>query len=244
MMKPIQKNKLVVCIQAFFIVTILLVTGCSTDTPSQNQEPVQNLSPKQVLDDLIAGNKRFLSNSPLHRNDLQIKGAEAAKLGQSPKIVILACMDSRSIPEIVFDQSVGDIFTLRVAGNIVNKAMVGSIEYATKYAGAKLIVVLGHTKCGAVEAACQGIRDGNLSAIIDVIEPAVQDVSSQSEKNCDDNAFVTKLARQNVYNMMQLILKESPVVADMIARKELAIVGGMHDLRSGVVNFDFIDQSL
>jgi len=240
MIATIQKSKFVVCIKIFFLSIILMITGCFPDKSSlRNQETQQNLSPQQVLENLIAGNKRFLSNTPLHRGDLQIKSAQASKLGQFPKAVVLACMDSRSIPEIIFDLSVGDIFTLRVAGNIVNKEMVGSIEYATKYAGAKLIVVMGHMQCGAVEAACKGIKDGNLSYIIDAITPAVNDIASQSAKDCDDTSFVTKIAWQNVRNMIQLILQESPVIAEMVARKEIAIVGAMHDLALGVVNFDF-----
>ncbi len=243
-MKIIPKNKHILYTTIFFL-SIILLPGCFSDNkPSLlDQETQQNLTPKQVLDNLIAGNKRFLANAPLHRADLQMKGAKASKMGQFPKAVILACMDSRSIPEIVFDQSVGDIFTLRVAGNIVNKAMLGSIEYGTKYAGAKLIVVMGHTQCGAVEAACKGIREGNLPSIIDVITPAVTKIASYEKKDCSNTTFVTQIARQNVHNMMQMITKESPVIAQLVANKKVAIVGAMHDLASGVVTFDFTESN-
>ena len=237
------QNKFSLLLRTSLLFIILVMPGCTPDKSTLlDHETQQNMSPDQVLHNLIAGNKRFISNTPLHRSNLQIKGAKASEVGQFPKAVILACMDSRSIPEIIFDVSVGDIFTLRVAGNIVTEAMIGSMEYGTKYAGAKLIVVLGHTQCGAVQAACKGVKAGNLPYVINPIVPAVDTIASRStSKNCDEDSFVTQIALQNVHNMMQLIIQKSPVIKELIASKEVAIVGALHDLASGVVKFEFTE---
>ena len=140
-------------------------------------------------------------------------------------------MDSRSIPEIVFDQSIGDIFALRIAGNIVNKEILASMEYGTKYAGAKLIVIMGHTQCGAVEAVHKGVRGGSLSPIIDIIRVAQE----QKPESSIDN-----LALRNVDNMVQRVVEESAVIREMVANKEVVLVGALYDLESGVVKFSSI----
>jgi len=198
------------------------------------------LTPDKVLQDLMEGNKRFCSGNKKHRASLVQLSQQASQQGQFPKAVILACMDSRSIPELVFDQSIADIFTLRVAGNVVNDDMVASIEYATKIVGAKLIVIMGHTKCGAIKAACSGGATGNIKALVANIKPAVAEVKEQSadtQLDCADDATIKKIAIQNVRNMKARLTKDSAVVRELIANGSVKLVGALHDLDTGVVTF-------
>ncbi|MBT4855920.1 carbonic anhydrase [bacterium] len=190
----------------------------------------------QVLEDLIEGNKRFCSNTPLNRESLQKLGAQASKVGQFPKAIVLSCMDSRSIPEIVFDQSIGDILTLRVAGNVVNKDILASIEYAIKHVGVKLIVIMGHTGCGAIATALEGTQGENLSHLLGAILPAVKAQASQSNQ---EGSIVTDITLQHVQNMVERSVEESSVLRDMITQKKVNIVGALHDLESGSVGFKY-----
>ncbi len=236
------QNRLLLLKSTFFLFSLLLITGCTSEKLGLlDQETQQAMSPEQVMKNLIAGNERFRANTPRQRKSLQLMGAKASERGQFPKAVILACMDSRSIPAIIFDQSIADIFTLSVAGNVVNNDMLASMEYATKYVGVKLIVIMGHTHCGAIVSACTGVQGGNLSYVLDAIQPAVKAVvdKSKREQACDDTAVITNIALQNVENMMQLVMQGSPIIRDMIARKEIALVGALHDLESGIVSFKF-----
>lgn len=204
-----------------------------------DEEQQQNMSPKQVLQDLIDGNKRFYTNKPLKRKSLMIKSQQASEWGQFPKAVILACMDSRSIPELTFDQTIADIFTLRVAGNVVNQEILASLEYATKHSGAKVIVVMGHTQCGAIKAVCAGGLSDNLVSLERAIEPAVATIRKENEQfNCSDSETITAIAWQNVRNMMQAVLKGSPVIKELVAQGSVKLVGALHDLESGVVTFE------
>ena len=201
----------------------------------------RKITPDQALKDLIAGNKRFCAHSSKICSSLLKLSKKASKRGQFPKAVILACMDSRSIPEFIFDQSIADIFTLRVAGNVVNDDIFESMEFATKYAGAKLIVVMGHTQCGAIKAACECVTSGNLKSLVEAIRPAVAHVKKQNSDeqiDCNDDATLKAVALQNVRNMKAHIIEKSPVIREMLEKGEIRLVGALHDLRSGVVTFE------
>jgi len=238
------KNKVhrFVIIRSICLFSLLILAGCDSEKRGVlDQKTQQAMSPEQVLQSLIAGNERFRESEPLNRGSLQELGMQASEMGQFPKAVILSCMDSRSIPEIVFDQSVADIFTLRVAGNVVNKDILASMEFATKYSGSKLIVIMGHTQCGAIVSACRGIEDGNLKYLLNEIQPAVKDIlhTSDHEGACDNTEIITNITLQNVENMMQQVLEGSQIIKEMISRGEIAMVGALHDLYSGTVSFKF-----
>jgi carbonic anhydrase len=206
-----------------------------------NKEQQKDMSPNQVLQDLIDGNKRFYSNTPLKRESLVAKSQKASVHGQFPKAVILACMDSRSIPEITFDQTIGDLFTLRVAGNVVNKDMLASLEFATKHSGSKVIVVMGHTQCGAIKAVCEGNLSGNLESLAHAIEPAIAIIQKQNpgqQLDCTNDLITKNIALQNVRNMIALVIKGSPVIRELISQGSIKIIGALHDLSSGVVTFE------
>lgn len=205
------------------------------------EEQQKSMTPDQVLQDLMNGNKRFYSNTLLRRQSLVVKSQKAGEWGQFPKAVILACMDSRSIPEIVFDQTIADIFTLRVAGNVVNDDMLASLEYATKHSGAKVIVIMGHTQCGAIKAACAREMVGNLKYLDHTIELAIATVQKQSSNkrlDCSDSTVINEIAMQNVRNMMRRVMKGSPVIKELISQGSVKMVGALHDLETGVVTFE------
>jgi carbonic anhydrase len=150
-------------------------------------------------------------------------------------------MDSRSIPEIVFDQTVADIFTLRIAGNVVNQDILASLEYATKHSGAKVIVIMGHTQCGAIEAVCKGGLKGNLESLARAIQPAVAMLQKQSpnkQLDCNDEVMIKNIAMQNVRNMMTRVIKGSTVIKELISQGSVKLIGALHDLNSGVVTFE------
>ena len=165
----------------------------------------------------------------------------AKNQGQFPKAVVLACMDSRSVPEIIFDQSIADIFTLRVAGNIVNNDMLASLEYATKYSGSKLIVIMGHTHCSAIKAVCEGNLIGNLQSLACAIDPAVKTVKKQNQDkqlDCNDNNTTKDITLQNVRNMISRVIKGSDIIQALLTKGTIKIVGALHDLESGIVTFE------
>lgn len=195
----------------------------------------------QVLQDLIDGNKRFYSKTLIERPCLLTLSKQVSKEGQFPKVVVLACMDSRSIPEIVFDQSIGDMFTLRVAGNVVSDHMLASMEFATQYAGAKVILIMGHTQCNAIKIACEGMAGGNIESLVATIEPAIATVREQSgsaQLDCNDGATLKKVALQNVHNMKARVLKENAVIQELLSKGEIIVVGALHDLETGIVTFE------
>jgi carbonic anhydrase len=232
----------------FLIVGIIVFLSSCYTKESQifDQEQQKNISPDQVIQDLIDGNKRFYSNKPLKRSSLVIKSQKASEWGQFPKAVILACMDSRSIPEIVFDQTVADVFTLRVAGNVVNDDMLASLEYATKYSGAKVIVIMGHTQCGAIKAACAGQMTGNLKSLDQTIELAIATIQEQMPNeplDCTNAVIVKNIAIQNVRNMIMRVIERSDVIRELIAQGSIKMVGALHDLESGVVTFEEMIES-
>ena len=194
------------------------------------------ITPTMALNLLKDGNKRFVNNLKINRNLLQ--QANDTSDGQHPFAVILSCIDSRTSAELIFDQGLGDIFSVRIAGNIVNEDSLGSMEFGCKVAGAKIIVVLGHTKCGAVKGACDNVTLGNLTGLIEKIKPAVdQEMSTTNNRNSSNSTFVENVAELNVSLSVKNILLKSPIIAEMVKNEEITIVGGVHDISSGEVKF-------
>ena len=194
------------------------------------------ITPKMALQLLEEGNKRFVSNLKVNRNLLQ--QANETSDGQHPFAVILSCIDSRTSAELIFDQGLGDVFSVRIAGNILNEDILGSMEFACKVAGSKIIVVLGHTKCGAVKGACDHVEMGNLTALLTKIRPAVEDELTTKENRTSGNAeFVEKVSTINVKRTVKSIMQRSPILKEMIESGQIGIVGGTHDITTGEVNF-------
>lgn len=194
------------------------------------------LTPQMALDVLRKGNERFVNNLKANRNLLQ--QVNETSDGQHPLAIVLSCIDSRTSAELIFDQGLGDIFSCRIAGNILNDDILGSMEFACKVAGAKAIVVLGHTRCGAIKGACDGVRLGNLTTLLEKIEEAVAlETGTATDRNSQNTAFVERVAELNVLLVKRKIMKQSPLLAAMVAGSEIAIVGGMYDVESGAVTF-------
>lgn len=205
---------------------------------AQTKESQATMTPEKSLQALKEGNTRFQNNLKADRNLLE--QVNATGNGQFPFATILSCIDSRVSAELVFDQGVGDIFSVRVAGNFVNEDILGSIEFACKLAGTKLVVVLGHTSCGAVKGACDDVKMGNLTTLLAKIKPAVSAVvepKDESQRNSKNSKFVDNVAEKNVHFTMDNIRKESPVLEEMEKNGELQIIGAMYDVHSGAVAF-------
>ena len=193
------------------------------------KEMQDKITPSMALELLKDGNKRFVSNLKVNRNLLQ--QANETSDGQHPFAVILSCIDSRTSAELIFDQGLGDIFSVRIAGNIVNEDILGSMEFACKVAGSKFIVVLGHTKCGAVKGACDHVEMGNLTSLLSKIRPAVDDEKSTSEnRNSQNDIFVENVAAINVKRTVKAIMERSAILNEMIATKQIGIAGGIHNI--------------
>jgi carbonic anhydrase len=192
----------------------------------------EQITPTSALQMLIDGNARFVQNKMIQR-DLQEQITDTST-GQFPFAAILSCIDSRVPAEIVFDQGLGDVFSARVAGNIVNEDVLGSIEYACKVAGSRIVVVMGHTKCGAVTAACNNVELGNITALLSKIKPAV--VSASKGKLMNDET-IELVSVQNVRLSMQNIREESPILAEMEQEGDILIVGAVYNVSSGEISF-------
>jgi carbonic anhydrase len=194
------------------------------------------ITPAMAINILKDGNKRFMNNLKANRNLLQ--QANETSDGQHPFAIILSCIDSRTSAELIFDQGLGDIFSVRIAGNIVNEDILGSMEFACKVAGSKIIAVLGHTKCGAIKGACDHVEMGNLTALLSKIQPAVYDEKTEINKRDSSNDdFVEKVTSINVKRMVKSIMERSPILKEMIENGEIGIVGGVHDITTGEVTF-------
>ncbi|MEH6307777.1 carbonic anhydrase family protein [Olivibacter sp. CPCC 100613] len=200
------------------------------------KEDQQSITPQMALNLLSEGNKRFVNNLKINRNLLQ--QANETSDGQHPFAVILSCIDSRTSAELIFDQGLGDIFSVRIAGNVVNEDILGSMEFGCKVAGAKIIVVLGHTRCGAIKGACDHVEMGNLTALLSKIRPAVDDEQTIKEnRNATNSEFVEKVAAINVNRSVKSIMERSPILKEMIEAGQIGIVGGIHDITTGIVAF-------
>ena len=194
------------------------------------------LSPEQALEMLREGNQRFVDGEMLERD--YAEQVEATATGQYPYGVVLGCIDSRVPPEIVFDQGIGDIFAPRIAGNFVNTDILGSMEFATAVAGSKVVVVLGHTSCGAVKGTCDDVELGNLTHTLSNIAPAVYAVKGhEGARNSKNAAFVQAVAEANVHHTVQNILDRSPVMKGLVDEGKLLVVGAMHDVATGEVTW-------
>ena len=200
------------------------------------KEMRDSITPLAAIELLKKGNERFVNNLKINRNLLQ--QVNETSDGQHPFAVILSCIDSRTSAELIFDQGLGDVFSVRIAGNIQNPDILGSIEFGCKVAGAKIVVVLGHTKCGAVKGACDQVKMGNLTTLLEKLQPAVDgEKSTTSERNASNSEFVEKVASLNVKITQKQILKNSPILKEMIEKGEIALVGGMYDVETGIVDF-------
>jgi len=194
------------------------------------------MTPQQALAELRAGNARFVAGHPLKRNlPMDVK---ATASGQYPFAVVLSCVDSRQPIEIVLDQGIGDVFSARVAGNVLNDDILGSMEFACRVSGAKLIAVIGHSNCGAIKGAVDDVQLGNLTGLLAKIKPAVDAVPTEVQPRTSKNLeFVDKVAEANVRLVMQQIRERSTILREMIDQGQIGLVGGMYDLSTGEVHF-------
>ncbi|HHJ50437.1 MAG TPA: carbonic anhydrase [Phaeodactylibacter sp.] len=203
----------------------------------QTAETQAQITPAMAIDILQRGNERFVENRRLER-DLGWQVNKTAK-GQYPFAIILSCIDSRVPTEIIFDQGIGDIFNARIAGNVVSEDVLGSMEFACKLAGSKLIVVMGHTSCGAIKGACDSVQLGNLTKLLEKIAPAVKATESAEEedRSSGNEAFVNRVAVKNVELTIQNIHQQSPILHKLYREGKIDIVPAMYDVASGKVNF-------
>lgn len=237
-----------------FITTLCLATGCQSPKPAEQpaahegsgdaamhrpvptKESQQAMSPQDALADLKAGNARFVAGqSQVH--DLPAK-VRATASGQYPFAVILSCLDSRMSVEMIFDQSIGEVFNARVAGNVLNDDILGSLEFACKASGAKLIVVLGHSSCGAIKGAVDDVKLGSLTGLLNRIKPAIAQVPDEVQPRTSKNdEFVQKVAEANVRLVVHQIREQSPILREMLEQGQIGLVAGMYDLSTGKVDF-------
>ncbi|MCL7762133.1 carbonic anhydrase family protein [Polaribacter sp. Z014] len=205
---------------------------------AHTRETQATMTPKKALDFLKEGNQRFQNNLKVNRNLLE--QVNDTSDGQFPFATILSCIDSRVSAELIFDQGFGDVFSVRIAGNFVNEDILGSMEFACKLAGTKVIVVLGHTACGAIKGACDNAKLGNLTALINKIKPAVNAViepKDPSLRNSSNLEFVNEVSDKNVHMTIDNIRSQSPVLKEMEDDGEITIVGAMYDIKDGLVTF-------
>lgn len=205
---------------------------------AHTRETQATMTPEKSLRFLKEGNLRFQNNLKVNRNLLE--QVNDTSDGQFPFATILSCIDSRLSAELIFDQGFGDVFSIRIAGNFVNTDILGSMEFACKLAGTELIVVLGHTSCGAVKGACDDAKLGNLTSMLANIKPAVEAIKEPEDINLRNSSnidFVDSVAAKNVLLTIERIVKESPVLAEMQNKGEIKIVGAMYDINTGAVDF-------
>jgi carbonic anhydrase len=206
-------------------------------SPIHNTQPIpKDLSPEEAIKILRKGNFRFVNNLKVNRDLLEL--VNETKDNQWPFAAILSCMDSRTSAELIFDLGLGDIFSIRIAGNIVSEGILGSLEYATAVVGSRLIVVLGHTGCGAIKGACDNVQMGNITSVLDKIQTSVRTESSVTENRTGDNPeFVNAVARLNVQNSVNKILEQSPIIKKLVDDGKVAIVPAMYNVSTGMVTF-------
>jgi carbonic anhydrase len=211
-------------------------TNDSPTFTTMSSDLQESLTPIEILQRFKNGNKRFLEGKMLHRDYL--KQVDITAAGQHPFAIVLSCIDSRKPTEIIFDKGIGDLFNARIAGNFVNTDILGSIEYACKVSGAKLILVIGHTDCGAIKSACNDVRLGNITALLANIKPAVNSVKGfNNERNSKNAAFVQAVAKENVLLAKAKILKQSSIIKEMVKKNQVIIACGMYSVKTGAVEF-------
>ena len=237
--KFINTGKLQGFVKMTLLIATLLAAGCaamphaSMPTSKSQQSAI---TPAQALEQLEAGNARFVAGKMEHHNWPQQRAATAA--GQYPFAVVLSCIDSRVSGEIIFDQGFGDIFNARIAGNVLDDEILGSMEFACKVAGAKLIAVVGHSHCGAVKGACSGAQLGHLTGLLEKIQPSVAEAKAKLPGiAATDGKFIEEVAELNVHHVLQQIREQSPVLRELIDSGQIGLVGGIYDLDSGKVQF-------
>lgn len=203
---------------------------------THTKETQEVLTPDLIIDILKKGNERFVNNIKAHRNLLEQVNETSS--GQYPFAAILSCIDSRTSAELIFDQGLGDIFSIRIAGNILNEDILGSMEFACKIAGSKLIVVLGHTNCGAIIGACDNVKIGHITSLIDKIKPSIEiETQTVNERNGKNIKFVENVSVNNVILTVEGIRRRSPILSVMENDKQIKIIGGMYDVETGKVKF-------
>jgi len=202
---------------------------------TQTKEIQTSLTPHQAYEILVEGNRRFVNNLRFNRNLLQ--QVNETSEGQHPFAIVLSCIDSRTSAELIFDQGLGDIFSARLAGNVVNEDVLGSMEFACQVAGAKLVVVLGHTKCGAVKGACNHVTLGHLTGLLGKITPAMYDVESSAGTDLDPGEFEEAVTAANVTYQLRSILERSPILEHLYQEGKIGLAGGLYSVDSGEVTF-------
>lgn len=227
-------------LKVFFAASvILMLQSCSSSKAIETVYTAaqqQALTPDIVLQNLKDGNSRFVQNKMLHRN--LIMQAYATANGQYPEAAIISCIDSRIPTEQVFDAGIGDLFVGRVAGNFVNTDLLGSLEFACKVSGAKLIVVMGHSSCGAIKSAIDQVKMGNITSMLSNIQPAISlSQNFQADKSSSNDAYINLVAKNNLLHTIEVIKQESPVLNDMLHNGSLKIVGAFYDLKTGKISF-------
>ncbi|QDH80873.1 carbonic anhydrase [Echinicola soli] len=196
-------------------------------------ETQASVTPKKALEFLKEGNQRFVSNLKFNRHLLN--QVNDTRDGQWPFAIVLSCIDSRTSAELIFDQGLGDIFSVRIAGNVANEDILGSMEYACKVAGSKLVVVLGHSKCGAVTGACSEVKMGNLTGLLEKVNPSIKTVSEKSDKEHTDPEFVEEVSKQNVLDTMDVILEKSDVLKELFDEGKIGLAGAYYNVETGEV---------
>jgi len=229
------KNKLLIALLIFTLFQCKYLI--SQDYTTQTKESQSKITPQTALQMLKDGNKRFLENKEIKR-DLLLQVHKTSE-GQYPFAIILSCIDSRTSSELVFDQGIGDVFNVRIAGNIINEDVLGSMEYSCKVAGAKLILVVGHSHCGAIKGACDDVKLGNLTALVSKIKNVVESVKTEGneERNSKNHDFVENVSKANVINSINEIKSRSPILKEMSDKGEIMIVGAMQEVDTGEVTF-------
>jgi carbonic anhydrase len=203
---------------------------------TQSKETQSSLTPQTALQILKDGNQRFINNLKANRNLLQ--QVNDTSEGQFPFATILSCIDSRTSAELIFDQGLGDIFSIRIAGNILNEDILGSMEFATKVVGTKVLAVIGHTKCGAIVGACNHVEMGNLTTLLNKVQPAIFNEKLTKENRTGSNPdFVKNVTELNVQLTIERIRRESPIIAELELDGKIVIVGGLYDVETGEVIF-------
>jgi carbonic anhydrase len=231
---------------ASLILAAFVVTGCQSSRSGfplsaasyspTTKESQAAMTPQQAIAELKAGNERFVSGHPRPRDPLA--DVKTAASGQYPFAVVLSCLDSRVPIELVLDQGIGDIFSARLAGNVLEQDVLGSMEFGCKVAGAKLIAVIGHSNCGAIKGAIDNVDLGNLTALLSRIKPAIDQVPGDSQsRNSQNLEFVDKVAEANVRLVMQQIRERSPDLREMLDQGKIGLIGGMYDLSTGRIGF-------